>query len=33
VARALEDVGYVDVRVTSDLAGVERVVEARRADA
>jgi release factor glutamine methyltransferase len=33
VARALEDVGYVDVRLTPDLAGVERVVEARRADA
>jgi release factor glutamine methyltransferase len=33
VARALEQVGYVDVRITPDLAGVERVVEARRADA
>jgi release factor glutamine methyltransferase len=31
VAAALQQIGYVDVRVTPDLAGRERVVEGRRA--
>jgi release factor glutamine methyltransferase len=30
VARALRDAGYADVVVTRDLAGIDRVVEARR---
>jgi release factor glutamine methyltransferase len=30
VAAALEDIGYADVRITSDLTGRERVVEGRR---
>src|SRR5205085_11335337 len=30
VARALESLGYTDVRVTPDLAGKPRVVEGRR---
>ena len=30
VARVLEAAGYLDVKITEDLAGVERVVEGRR---
>jgi release factor glutamine methyltransferase len=30
VARAVEALGYDDVRITTDLTGVERVVEGRR---
>jgi methylase of polypeptide subunit release factors len=30
VAATLTSLGYTDVRITPDLAGVERVVEGRR---